>query len=295
MKLLVTSVRNESPYLAEWIAWHKMIGYDHFLVYTNDNSDNTKEILEKISRLGYLTWFELFPTADEKPQILAFKRAMEWIHEKKPDWISCFDVDEFLNLKADSSIDGLVARHPKADAIAINWKIFGSSHLTNKGMGLTPERFLWAAYDDFFEHRQFKSLVRYHKDLVLIFHRAVYKNHVYDNLKYVYPNGVGLNKQIAGAFKPFNTINGDYYVDFSIAQLNHYAVRSLVEFQMKRKRGHGLELKSDTDIPDKKRDDNYWRKFNRNDVFDHSILNRLDEYVNFYKKLCQDADLPLSN
>ena len=291
MKLLVTSVRNEAPNIAEWIAWHKMIGYDHFLVYTNDNTDNTKDILEKISRLGFLTWVEQFPKPDDFPQMIAFDRAMEWIHEHKPDWISVFDSDEFLNLKVDMNLDEFVARYPKADAIAINWKLFGSSEITHKGLGLTPERFLWAAYDDYFEHRQFKSLVRYNKDLVRIFHRAVYKDDFYANINYVFPDGRHVHKDFVRP-GPFNTAGGLYHYDFSIAQLNHYAIRSLAEYKMKRMRGSGIRKSSIEDASDKIRDENYRRRFDKNIVFDNSILRRLDEYVQCYLELCQQVDIP---
>jgi len=290
MKLLITSVRNEAPYLAEWIAWHKMLGFDHFLIYTNDNTDNTKEILEKISRLGFLTWFELFPEADKSPQMVAFNEAVKWLHEHQPEWAALFDVDEFLNLKQDASLDDFLNRFPDADAIAINWKIFGSSHLTEKGIGLTPERFLWSAHEDYFEHRQFKSIFRYNKDLIRIHHRAIYKSHVYEKLKYTYPNGVPLNKKIIQP-GPFNLVDGKYYFDFSVAQLNHYAIRSLSEFKKKRMRGNGLTPVS-IDSSIKARDDRYLKQFDKNDVFDISILTRLDNHVDQYLDLCTQADMP---
>lgn len=289
MKLLITSVRNEAPYLAEWIAWHKMLGFDHFLIFTNDNTDNTKEILEKISRLGFLTWYELFPEADKSPQMVAFAEAVKWLHEHQPEWAALFDVDEFLNLKQDANLDAFLARFPDADAIAINWKIFGSSHLINKGLGLTPERFLQSAHDEYYEHRQFKSIFRYNKNLVRIHHRAVYKGPAYQNLKYVYPNGQLLNKKIMRP-GPFNSMDGRYYYDFSVAQLNHYAVRSSSEFKNKRLRGNGIKPVIDTST--QARDNRYFQQFDRNDVFDPSILSRLDEYVQHYLDLCSQANIP---
>ncbi len=289
MKLLITSVRNEAPYIAEWIAWHKMLGFDHFLIYTNDNTDNTKEILEQISRLGFLTWYELYPEADQSPQMVAFGEAVKWIHDNRPEWTALFDVDEFLNLKQDTNLDSFLSRFPDADAVAINWKIFGSANIQHKGLGLTPERFLHSAHDEFYEHRQFKTIFRYNKDLVRIHHRAVYKGFVYNKLKYLYPNGDSLNKHIMRP-GPFNTLDGAYHYDFTVAQLNHYAVRSKSEFKNKRLRGNGLKPVIDASTP--ARDDRYFKQFDKNDVFDPSILSRLDEYVQQYLSLCNQADIP---
>lgn len=288
MKLLITSVRNEAPYLAEWITWHKMLGFDHFLVYTNDNTDATKEVLEKISHLGFLTWIELFPSKEASPQMFAFKEALNWVHEKKPEWIALFDVDEFLNLKQDINLDLFLKRHESADAIAINWKIFGSSRLIKRGIGLTPERFLWSAQQDFLQHSQFKSIFKYNKDLIRFHHRAVYKGHVYKNLKYVFPDGTPLDDNILrpGKF----TSEGKFYFDFSVAQLNHYAIRSIEEYKKKRMRGDGFNsLSKDMSF----KDQSYLGRFNKNDVFDDTILVRLNEYVKEYINLCGQSDIPM--
>ncbi|MGB8813172.1 MAG: glycosyltransferase family 2 protein, partial [Paracoccaceae bacterium] len=38
---IVTTMKNEGPFILEWIAYHRMIGVDDFLIYTNDCSDGT--------------------------------------------------------------------------------------------------------------------------------------------------------------------------------------------------------------------------------------------------------------
>lgn len=39
MNLIITSVRNEQKYILEWISYHKSIGFDKIIFFTNDNSD----------------------------------------------------------------------------------------------------------------------------------------------------------------------------------------------------------------------------------------------------------------
>ena len=42
---LVTTVRNEGPYLWEWVAYHRMIGFHDIIVFQNDSNDGTDQIL----------------------------------------------------------------------------------------------------------------------------------------------------------------------------------------------------------------------------------------------------------
>ena len=44
MRLIVTAMKNEGPFILEWAAYHLSIGFDRFLVYTNDCDDGTDAI-----------------------------------------------------------------------------------------------------------------------------------------------------------------------------------------------------------------------------------------------------------
>ena len=39
-------MKNEGPYILEWLAYHRIVGFEDFLIYTNDCEDGTTEILE---------------------------------------------------------------------------------------------------------------------------------------------------------------------------------------------------------------------------------------------------------
>lgn len=43
---LVSPARNEGPYLLEWIAWHRMIGFDDIIVLTHDCTDGSDVLLD---------------------------------------------------------------------------------------------------------------------------------------------------------------------------------------------------------------------------------------------------------
>jgi hypothetical protein len=43
---IVTTMKNEGPFILEWLAYHRAIGVEDFLIYTNDCSDGTDTMLE---------------------------------------------------------------------------------------------------------------------------------------------------------------------------------------------------------------------------------------------------------
>ena len=52
--LIATCMKDEGPFILEWLAWHKSIGIKNFVVFTNDCTDGTVEILDRLDALGEL-------------------------------------------------------------------------------------------------------------------------------------------------------------------------------------------------------------------------------------------------
>ena len=50
--LIVSTMKNEAPYILEWVAYHKAIGFDAFLIYTNDCTAGTDFMLDRLEELG---------------------------------------------------------------------------------------------------------------------------------------------------------------------------------------------------------------------------------------------------
>jgi len=275
MKVVITSMRNEANYILEWVAWNIMIGFDKVIIFTNHNDDHSLDILEKLQTEGYVEYFELSPPADAKPQMYAFNKGIEWLHANKPDWVACFDADEYLVLNKDRNLDEYLARFSDdVDAIAINWKIFGSGKINRKGLGLTTERFLLRAKDNYSVHSQFKSIFRYKESLLRFHHRAFYKE---SNTKYIYSNG----EELSESAKKAGFRKEDIYINYELAQLNHYTIRSFEEFLSKMDRGNGFDLTHLKNTRHKK----YLGLFDKNDIYESDILDYMDKYITTYNRL----------
>ena len=47
-----------SIYLLDWIAYHKALGFEQIFLYTNDNTDRSDELLERLSLSSEIVWID---------------------------------------------------------------------------------------------------------------------------------------------------------------------------------------------------------------------------------------------
>ena len=127
--LAVTTLRNEAPYIVEWVAHMRAIGVTDLLVYTNDCDDGTDVLLAVLAKQGVLHHIVQQVPKGTSPQWQALKAA--WTHplRKSCDWAVACDVDEFINVHlGEGSLHDLIAAVPdQTDAIAMPWRLFGNA------------------------------------------------------------------------------------------------------------------------------------------------------------------------
>ena len=96
---------------------------------------------------------------DEKPQWLAYQDGLEQLRGRA-DWVALIDLDEFLSCRGTTTIQAFLAEHPALDALAVNWKMFGSSGAERREPGLVIERFTHSAKRYYSGNRAVKTLAR---------------------------------------------------------------------------------------------------------------------------------------
>lgn len=266
MKILaVTCMRNEGPYCLEWIAHHRATGFTDFLIYTHDCTDGTDEILDL---LPFVTHVPFEPAEGKSPQWRAMQLADKHPLMKTTDWAMFFDCDEFLCLAAPLSCvrDLIVSTPDNTDAIAVQWRLFGSSGLINWNEGLTLERFTMAAPIDLAlpAGHFFKSLFRPSKFQKLGVHRP--KNKGREIMNWMLGGTQSASLAFAGDDKRINLFG---LVQAPVnARLNHYSTRSVTEFMIKRERGLPNRKTKSIDL-------SYWAERNFNTGKDSSIQSML--------------------
>lgn len=54
---VVAILKNEAPYLREWLDYHLLAGVNHFYLYDNDSPDNQREVAAPYVKAGLVDWF----------------------------------------------------------------------------------------------------------------------------------------------------------------------------------------------------------------------------------------------
>jgi hypothetical protein len=147
-------IKNEVPYLLEWIEYHRIMGVEHFYIYDNNSQDNPKELLQPYIKKGivdYILWTE------NKGQPTAYR---DCIKKRKNEsfWIGFIDIDEFVVPVSSGTISEFMKDYEDSNGLGINWLIYGTSGHQKKPDGLTIANYLYRSKDDFPPNRMYKSI-----------------------------------------------------------------------------------------------------------------------------------------
>ncbi len=288
---IVTTMRNEAPFILEWIAWHRAIGVDDFLVYTNDCTDGTDTLLSLLQEKGIVQHRDNpFRSMDLTPQHGALQAAEAEPVMQDCGWGICMDVDEFINIKlGDGRLPTLYAAMegamPGANMISMTWRLFGNGDIDGYLDQPIAAQFTRCAPERIRKPHQawgFKTLFRnvdhYRK---LGVHRPKGLNpDLWTRIRWLNGSGAPMPREM---FRNGWRSTQDTY-GYDWVQLNHYAVRSAESFLVKRDRGRVNHVDRDQGLA-------YWFRMNHNIEEDRSIQSRLPMLVAEMDRLLADPDI----
>ncbi|MBT0957195.1 glycosyltransferase family 2 protein [Alphaproteobacteria bacterium KMM 3653] len=286
-KIIVSTMKNEGPYILEWVAYHRAIGFDDFIIFSNDCSDGSNLILNRLDQMGVIRHFDnpLGPRMD--PQRAAYSRANAMDYVREQDWVMILDADEFLNVHVgDRTVDALIEACPeKSDAISVCWRLMGSCGQAHMGSEPVTERFTKGSTFDEPENGMvwgFKTLFRPQKFGFFGVHRPKFMKNVEitpDMAHWVNGSGEDMGERVLHKGWRF----GKGTLGYKFAQVNHYAIKSREEFLLKRLRGTAnSKNKGRIDM-------GYWDKYDINANEDASIRSELVRPG--VEELLRDGDL----
>lgn len=170
------TLRDEGPYLIEWLAWHKLLGAEQVLIASNDCADGSDRMLEALASAGEIQHLPQPPADAPDPvgaeQALAQKglragRSVQWraydqiyrqFHCKNAQWFLFCDLDEFPMIHVGAhrwadllaALPGGLAPEPGVqgtgtDALALPWRLFGNAGVVGLGHGPLCTRFTRSA------------------------------------------------------------------------------------------------------------------------------------------------------
>lgn len=286
----LSTMKDEGPTVVEWVAHHLAVGFTDLMVYTNDCTDGTDTLLKRLEAMdiGIHHRENLIPEG-MKPHPSMLKSAGEEALIVNSDWVLVLDADEFLCINHPSgTLDGMVAdlNAMNAHAIVLTWRIFGSSGIRNWSRAPITDQFTRAAPEFWNKGWGTKTMLRYDaKHLRLGMHRPIIKSQFKDT---DYPdtllwvNGSGRPLEDWFKFRGWRSIRRT--VGYDWAQINHYAIKSMDAYSLRKFRGNA-NLKKD------KYNSDYWSLQDRNEVEDTRIFRHREHRARIMAELLKDDEV----
>jgi hypothetical protein len=229
---IVAIIKNEGPYIAEWIEYHVLVGVNKFYIYDNESEDTIRYILEPYIREGIVE-YKYCP--GRAKQTWAYNSILGKA-KKETYWLAVIDCDEFIVPISTETVPDVLKNFEGYGGLGINWMVYGSGGQHNKTEGLVIERFKDHSERTFDRNRHIKTIVN---------PRYVFQINIHDALYITGKWCVNTNKEIIkGAFSD---------VVFDQIRINHYFGKSYEEYIEKRQRGmadHKDEKRSMQDFYD---------------------------------------------
>ncbi len=253
--LVTTCMKDEGPFILEWLAWHKAIGIQDFVIFTNDCSDGTGAILDRLEEMGQLRHMPNPALSVGSPhfQPIALAYTPFLPEFEKADFYISMDVDEFINIRAGQGrmADLLQATGP-FDALSMSELNHGSNFKEDFEPGLVMEQFprhQREAPGKFRSRRGVKTLTRLGSRLKHI------RNHRPDLAGDVtWLDGSG--RALASLHEDPKENGIDVRGTYELVSLDHFALRSIGSFLIKMARG-------DVVVEGKSVSPRYWRMRDR--------------------------------
>lgn len=135
---LFTNARDE-PNIAEWIAHHLLLGFDKIVIFDhmsvepiknklNTNFNNKVSVIRK--------------NGTGNVKAIFGNEAVYMAKQMKASWMLYLDADEFLQLNKYNNVKDFLRAFNFADAIGINWLVFGANGHKTQPKGLLTENFI---------------------------------------------------------------------------------------------------------------------------------------------------------
>lgn len=249
-------VKNEAPYIKEWILYHNLVGVEKFYIYDNESDDNLKDILDPFINEGLVDYI-YYPGV--KMQVRAYNDAIEK-HRMETKYLGFIDLDEYVipmvkeNLV--DTLDEIMSLNEHSAGVAVNWRMYGSNDFVKKPDGLVTENYLYRATDDFKPNEHIKTISNPRMiDKMNHCHFPIYIEGMYN-----------INEDGEPVFGPFNPNCLCRKI-----RINHYFTKSKEEYIAKMNRGKADALD--------KRSIEEFDFHNKNDIYDYIM----EKYVKLLK------------
>jgi Glycosyltransferase family 92 len=121
-------VRDEQPFMDEWLLYHRFLGADHFFLYDDNQEPGMEAFLaphrEYTTVIRWHNVHHQFPSKRGDRQTGAYLHCLaNFLLEYQ--WVAFIDIDEFIVLNKHQNIKDFIDSFSDAQSISLNWHRFG--------------------------------------------------------------------------------------------------------------------------------------------------------------------------
>ncbi|HUN44347.1 MAG TPA: glycosyltransferase family 2 protein [Acetobacteraceae bacterium] len=147
---------NVAAHLPEWLAYHSVVGVEHFVLYDNDSADDPARAVRASPLAGHVT---LIRWRQRPGQLAAYRHFID-IFAPGFEWTAFLGVDDFLLPLAGNNVLGALDSRDGAAAVAVTRRIFSPVPSSRPRSGLVIETRDQRAGDDFPANRHVRMIAR---------------------------------------------------------------------------------------------------------------------------------------
>ncbi len=226
---IVAIMKNEAPYVKEWVDYHMLVGVHKFFIYDNESEDNLKEVLQPYINNGVVE-YTFFPGKEQ--QMPAYNDCLQK-HREDIEWLAVIDADEFIVPVKEKTLQQVLKNYKEYPGLGINWVMYDSNGHIKKPSGGVLENYT-RCRRGFREqkHTHIKSIIQPSKvSIIPSPHYALFLNNeksVDENKKTI----LGVGNELAFTEK----------ASVEKIRINHYWSKSYEETLAKIARGRGASV-----------------------------------------------------
>lgn len=249
MKLGITAIiRDSAPWVAEWVAFHSVVGFENFYIYLHKCKDQTQKIFEHLRKEIDIK-IHVLPNDLKDPQTASYNHSYS-NYGNQVDWMAFIDRDEFLFPTVETHLQPVLEKFNSMNVSGLGayWCCFGSSGHLVEPDGMLLKNYIHRGPTELVQNRHIKSLIRGGQVGV----KALGDPHFFKT-----PLGTIDEKS-----RLISKGLSDHPPSYEQLRINHYVTQSRQFFE---------DFKQNSFLTRNGRSEEWWATFDRNDFIDTEI------------------------
>lgn len=217
--------KDEDAFLKEWLAYHALLGVEHFYIYDNCSAVLIRELLGDFADGSRVTIRRI---EGERMQLPAYDDCLKSFGPACR-WIGFLDIDEFALPMRDSDLRVTLSEYEEYAGLAATWHLFGPSGYETRPEGPVIRNYMEAfAIQESYQIKSFVQPARTVQCLNPHYFRYAPGSFCVNEDRYP------ISPRLQCTFSPGN-----------ILRVNHYFMKSRQDFEHKIRRGGGAQGRSE--------------------------------------------------